>query len=690
MNHEGIIGCLNQVSTMLDQRGLSAGSLMHSIQQLITHYQGELAGKAGVLEQKMTIMITHQSAEIQKQAGDVVKLTRIIDNVAIGTKDIIDTEQKTYARISDALRESRKEGQLLADAIKNISGRETMTKFSQADFAQNMEAAQTAIRRNLDTLRKDMLDMGFSESTIQMAMRGFNWVDKFGNVLKTQINEKGEIIFDPAMAVVSEKLGQAATKEVSGSPDFSPAMKIVLGPSGKMSEAATAAAQGTNLTAAGEVLEKKIETSVGGAINEAGNKISLASAKELAGKIGAGVTSLSNIMTSIPQLYNQVNDLADAWEKPNKSTKDYMDLVGQMGGVLNQGVQTIQALSGVLQIASAAQAVFNAIAALNPYVLIALAIIAVIAGIALLIIYWDKVKAALRDNPWLAVAASLFGIIGIIVVIIAYWDEIKLAALKAANFVSIQIQKIGHFFVGLKNLAGMVWDWIVAQVENAGIGIVNVFITVGVKIENFFIDLINGVLSLYNKLADSVIGDVLGLSKADLIPPVQLESKLIPPKEVPKIDVEAAFKTDEIKGGLEDQIAKQQKVVDEANKKDEERRQKEREEKAKAAAAPPPPAPGALAPPALAVSPGAAPQIGVPGAADLGRPALPRGAVPAAAGPTDSSLHIGVITINLNAEKLEADSSKLLTDELVRQLEAKLEVLARQRDFRTGTRAAAA
>ena len=84
---------------------------------------------------------------------------------------------------------------VMLDAIKNISGRETVAKLSQVNFAEDMEGVQKAIRRNLDKLRDEMLSMGFSESTIQMAMRGFNWVDKFGNVLKTQINEKGEIIF---------------------------------------------------------------------------------------------------------------------------------------------------------------------------------------------------------------------------------------------------------------------------------------------------------------------------------------------------------------------------------------------------------------------------------------------------------------------------------------------------------------
>jgi hypothetical protein len=678
---DNVIGCLKAVEELARaQFQLVPGQITHSLGQLQAAFQANVAGVTVRLEQAVDNIKLGKGPPVDDRRVDIVT-----EGIINGLKTRINTEIKSGLRLDEALNlgQLKKDAAIALDqaTTDGIQKFRNEWKFTNIDFTAD---SKQQIKEQMLELKREMRASGLSTEDISKAFESFNFVDKAGNVLKAKLAGRGVEIFEPAMEVLSEKLGQAATKEVSGSPDFSPAMKIVLGPTGKLAEAATTAAQGTNLTAAGETLEKKIETSVQGAMNEAGNKVSLASAKALAGKIGEGVTSLGNIMTSIPLLSKQVSDLAETWDKPNKSTQDYMDLVGKMGGVLTQGVQTIQALSGVLQIASAAQAVFNAVAALNPYVLIAIAVIALIAGIALLIIYWDKVKAALRDNPWLAVAASLFGIIGIIVVIIAYWDEIKLATLQAANFVSIQIQKIGHFFVGLKNLAGMVWDWIVAQVENAGIGIVNIFITIGVKVQNFFIDLINGVLSLYNKLADSVIGDVLGLSKADLIPPVQLESKLIPPKEVPKVDVEAAFKTGEIKGGLEDQIAKQQKVVDEANKKDEERRQKEREDKAKAAAAPPAAPPGALAPPAFGVPPGAAP------AGDLGRPALPHGAVPAAAGPVDSSLHIGAITINLNAEKLEADSAKLLTDELVRQLEAKLEVLARQRDFRTGNRPAAA
>lgn len=684
-----VVDCLQGVARALDARGIGPGSITHTIAQLQSAFQQEARGLEFNLK-----------AEFEKQiAGFKVKsieVDRIIDVVTKGIVDGLKTRIHTEIKTGRDIRQALDIEQLIQDAALAVKkgAEKGVDQFANVWKLENIVLTpknEAALKSKMETLAERLLDEGLGPRQLEKAIASFNFVDKAGTAIRAELTKTGEIVFKPAMEVVSLLLGNAATTEMKGSPDFAPAMKIALGPSGKLADAATSAAQGTNLTAASETLEKKIETSVQGAMNEAGNKVSLASAKALAGKIGEGVTALGNIMTSIPQLYDQVTALGEAWDKPNKSTKDYMDLVGKMGGVLTQGVQTIQALSGILQIASAAQAVFNAVAAMNPYVLIVIAVIALIAAIALLIIYWDKVKAALRDNPWLAVAAALFGVIGIIIVIIAYWDEIKLATLKAANFVSIQIQKIGHFFVGVKNLAGMVWGWIVATVENAGITIVNVFITIGVKIENFFIALVNKILSLYNKIADSVVGDVLGLSKAQLIPEVEVKSKLIPPKEVPKVDVEAAFATGEIKGGLEDSIAKQQKVVDDANKKDEERRQKEREEKAKAAAAPPG-APGALAPPPLGgVPPGApAPMPALPPGADLGRPPLPRGAAPGAAGPVDASLHIGAITVNLNAEKLEADSAKLLTDEVVRQLESKLEVLARQRDFRTGNRPAAA
>ena len=225
----------------------------------------------------------------------------------------------------------------------------------------------------------------------------------------------------------------------------------IFGPTGKVADAATDAAHGANLKPATEALEKKVEEGITGALNQAGDKSKAAAAAALASKVGAGATALGNILTSVPQFYDSITALGEAWDKPLNSTKDYMTLFSAAGNSINQGVQMFQALAGVTQIAAAAQAVFNAVMAMNPIVLIVIAVIALIAAIALIIIYWDQVKAALRDNPWLAVAAVMFGLIGIIIVIIAYWDEIKLAALQAANFVSIQIQRIGQFFRRIGN-----------------------------------------------------------------------------------------------------------------------------------------------------------------------------------------------------------------------------------------------
>jgi hypothetical protein len=253
------------------------------------------------------------------------------------------------------------------------------------------------------------------------------------------------------------------------------------------------------------------------------------------------------------------------------------------------------------------------------------------------------------------------------------------------------MQRIGGFFIGVKNLAGMVWDWIIATLENAGISILNAFITIGVGIENFFIGIVNFVLEKYNDLAGSVVGDVLGLSKADLIPEVDVKTKLIPPKDVPKIDVDAAFKpmTEDKTGGLEGQIAKQQGVVDKAHKEDEERRAKAAKEKADkekaAAAGKPEGAPGAPAIPGMPTLP-----PGVPGApaAVPGAPGVPAPAAMAPGGGGGGVTVQGGITVTINADKLEANAAQMLSDEIVRALNEKLQALQGDANRRMGAAAA--
>ncbi len=623
-----------------------------------------------------------------------------------GTRDVNAVADLISVRVGKALLDELKTGGTTPAALRGQIDVEQILDHmmvllrprSFGVFRESMEAVWSLTDAHLSTQSEAILlqqmekvvgrlkDMGFTEPDIQNLLSRFHF--RFAEAAESG----AEGALGPAMEVIfgqDGKLALAATKEASGSPNFGPAMEAVLGPTGKLANAATQAAEGANFTTAQTELEQKVEKSVTTALERAGTAAADKAGAKVGKKIAGGLTALGNVMTSIPQLYSGIKDLGEVWDKPNKGADDYMKLMSSLGGIVMGLGQTIQAFSAIQEIATGVQAAFNAVAAMNPYVLIALAVIALIAGIVLLIVYWDKVKAAIRDNPWIAVIAVMFGVIGVIILVIAYWDEIKLAVLKAANFVSIQMQRVGGFFIGVKNLAGMVWDWIVATVENVGIGILNAFITIGVGIQNFFIGVINWVLKQYNKVADSAIGSVLGLSKADLLPEVDVKTKLIPPKEVPKVDVEAAFKpmTEEKTGGLEGQIAKQQAVVDKAKKDDEDRRAKEAKEKAdkeKAAAAAPPGAPAGLAPPAIPGMPPGAP--GVP-AAFAGPPGA-AAAMPPAAGGGGVTIQ-GGITVTINADKLEADASKILSDEIVQALNTKLQALQGDANRRLGAAAAA-
>ncbi|TGB03146.1 hypothetical protein E4099_19930 [Streptomyces palmae] len=66
-------------------------------------------------------------------------------------------------------------------------------------------------------------------------------------------------------------------------------------------------------------------------------------------------------------------------------------------------------------------------------------------------------------------------------------------------------------------------------------------------------------------------------------------------------------------------------------------------------------------------------------------------AVPAAApGGPDQSVHVeGGITVNINAERLEADAARLLSDEIIQRIQERLATLRSEQDFRAGTRAPA-
>ena len=655
-----IIATLAQISSAMTIAGTRAGDLRHAMEQLRTAF--ELTAQGFETSVNVEMQAVHRTVD-----GRALVINRVIDVVAERAGELqLNIENKTGAiaaaipTLTEALTGTQRNGQLLADLILGAKGQaENLWRFTEEIGPRQ----QQVIEKRFTNYAQFMLDeLGMSQEQVRRAIETFRV-------------EGAEEAFQPAIEFIFSKDGpiaQVALREASSSPDFQPAMQAIFGPGGALADAATASASGADLEPALQNLEDKIEEGVTDAMEDAGEAAAAAGAQSLSAQISSGVGALGNVLTSVPQLYTSVQALGEAWDKPLSSTQDYMNVFSALGGTINQGVQVFQALQGVMQLATAAQAAFNVVAAMNPIVLIVLAVAALIAGIALLIAYWDEVKAALRDNPWLAVAAVLFSVIGIIIVIIAYWDEIKLAVLEAANFISIQVQRIGAFFMGVGRLAGMVWGYIVASLVNAGIGIMNTFIELGTSIQNFFIGVINGMLELYNEFAESAVGEFIGLQSAELIPEVDVQTRLIPPREVPEIDVDAAFRTESITGGLEESIAAQRAVVDQAQREDEERRaRRAEEERSAAAAAPTPPTAPALA----------------------GSPALPTaaGVSAAAAGAPDQSVRVeGGITVNINAERLEADASEILSDQIIRAIQERLDALRAESSFRTGVRAEAA
>lgn len=104
----------------------------------------------------------------------------------------------------------------------------------------------------------------------------------------------------------------------------------------------------------------------------------------------------------------------------------------------------------------------------------------------------------------------------------------------------------------------------------------------------------------------------------------------------------------------------------------------------------PPPAPaGQPLVPITSASPAAA---GLPGASPMpGSDALSKllgGGTPGAPASVDQSVNVnGGINLTINADKLEADASKILTDKFISMVQAKLRELRSDQDFRTGVRA---
>jgi hypothetical protein len=92
---------------------------------------------------------------------------------------------------------------------------------------------------------------------------------------------------------------------------------------------------------------------------------------------------------------------------------------------------------------------------------------------------------------------------------------------------------------------------------------------------------------------------------------------------------------------------------------------------------------------AMKAAPGPAPSSGA--AAALQSPLSAAGlAGPASAGHVDQSVNVqGGIAVNISAEKLQADSAQMLSDQVIQKLQEKLGALRSEQDFRSGIRSPA-
>jgi hypothetical protein len=654
VNPNDLVAILSQVYDLARQAGVAAGDVLHTV---VT-----LRDTAKLIQQGYEIVPERLKIVLTTAEGQLLVINREVDITArkVGELDLR-VEEKTgeieraFPTITRAFEE--KNLQLLADLVVGARGQaQNLWKIYSATIAE----AEPLIERRLAQWGTFMEEkLGASVAQVRRAIESFRFEDAMGQAIEYTWGPHGPI---------AKKAEEAA----SGSPDFGPAMEVLFGARGTLASSARTAAAGTNLDPAFADLEEGIEQGVTTAMDKAGDAAAGRGAVALGTKLGEGARALGDIFTAVPQLYSSVSELGVAWNAPHKGAKEYMELFSKMGGALGQGVDTIQKLAGVTKIAAAAQAVFNAIMDANPIVLTVLAVLALIAVIVALIAYWDEVKAALRDNPWLAVVAALFGVIGVIVVVIAYWDEIKLAVLEAANFISIQAQRIGLFFMGVGNLIKQVWDWIVDSLYNAGIGILNTFSAFGAWIVNLFIGIANHVIDLYN----DTVAYLPGVDEIERIGEVQATK--LETRQVQQVSIEAAFAPamGQVAGGLEQQIAAQRATIAAADEEDRARRARdaEAEERERRAREAERPALGAPAAPAGVLA---------------GRPGLPEGAA-AAAGEVDRSVRIeGGITVNINAERLEADAARLLSDEIVQRLKERLDALRNEQDFRAGVRSPA-
>lgn len=190
------------------------------------------------------------------------------------------------------------------------------------------------------------------------------------------------------------------------------------------------------------------------------------------------------------------------------------NFIGQNADAVAGAIVALIALAGAFKVATIAVGIFNAILLLNPYVLLAAAIIALV---TLIIVYWDEIVAATK-KVWQAISDFL----------VSTWNEIVREATAIWDAVVAFFKQFWPFILaiftgGLGLLVGLIvknWDSIVAKTKEIWQGVIDFFRTIGQWLYDVFVAPIVRLVTFLQLMWTKIVEDV----KAFLTPIVEIIS----------------------------------------------------------------------------------------------------------------------------------------------------------------------
>lgn len=235
------------------------------------------------------------------------------------------------------------------------------------------------------------------------------------------------------------------------------------------------------------------------ALKEIGASVSgflLQSLKELTPALIEALPAFAKLITSLTKM------LLPVIEKLAPAIENVAVFIGQNSDAIAGALIAIGALVAAFKIAAIAAGILNAILLLNPYVLIAAAIIALV---ALIIIYWDEIVAVTK-KAWQAVLDFLSGV----------WNNIVEIATSVWGGITDFFKRFWPVILALFTgpiglIVGLVikhWDQIKAFTTSVWNAILDFLKSIGTALYNVFVqplvDLANFVMGIWQRIVTEV------------------------------------------------------------------------------------------------------------------------------------------------------------------------------------------